>query len=143
MSDITSFMTTDHRDCDNAFVDFENVISEGNWTDLRLRWDAFAQKLRHHFDMEESVLFPSFESATGISGGPTAVMRSEHQQMRELMSEIEYALEHQDEDQCLGVAETLMLMMQQHNMKEEQMLYPMADQHTDAASVVTAMQGVE
>ena len=29
----------------------------------------------------------------------------------------------------LGQAETLLIMMQQHNMKEENILYPMCDQH--------------
>ena len=28
-----------------------------------------------------------------------------------------------------GVSESLMMLMQQHNMKEEQMLYKMADMH--------------
>ena len=28
-----------------------------------------------------------------------------------------------------GIADTLLIMMQQHNMKEENILYPMCDQH--------------
>jgi len=142
MSNITSFMTNEHRDCDDAFVNFENLIAEKNWLELNINWQIFSQKLIHHFEIEERVLFPAFESATGMTNGPTEVMHSEHQQMRNLISEIETALTNQDEEQCQGIAETLMMMIQQHNMKEEQMLYPMTDQHTDAAEVIAAMQSV-
>jgi len=31
-------------------------------------------------------------------------------------------------EQYSGLAETLLLMLQQHNLKEEQILYPMMDQ---------------
>ena len=135
-------MTNDHRECDNAFVDFENMIAEQNWGELKNSWDTFSNKLNHHFEMEETVLFPAFESATGMTNGPTAVMRSEHQQMRNLCLEIEQAVTSQNEDQCQGIADTLMIMIQQHNMKEEQMLYPMTDQHTNAADVIANMKSV-
>jgi len=143
MTNITSFMTDDHRACDDVFVDFENMIAEQNWEELKNSWAVFSKKLLHHFEMEESVLFPAFESATGMTSGPTSVMRSEHQQMRTLMQTTEQALASQDKDQCQGIAETLMLMIQQHNMKEEQMLYPMTDQRTNAAEVIASMQSLE
>jgi len=141
--DITTYMTSDHRSCDDVFVEFENTIGEQNWQQLKNTWHTFSAKLSHHFSMEETVLFPAFESATGIVDGPTAVMRSEHQQMRSLITEIEAALASENQEQCQGVAETLMLMIQQHNMKEEQMLYPMADQHTNSTEIISAMQSVE
>jgi iron-sulfur cluster repair protein YtfE (RIC family) len=34
-----------------------------------------------------------------------------------------------DRDEILEVGETLLILMQQHNMKEEGILYPMVDQH--------------
>ena len=42
----------------------------------------------------------------------------------------------------LGVAETLLIMMQQHNMKEENVLYPMCDQHL-AAEMAQVVQRLE
>jgi len=143
MTSITSFMTDDHRACDDVFVDFENMIADQNWETLKNSWAVFSNKLLNHFEMEETVLFPAFESATGMTNGPTAVMRSEHQQMRNLCLEIEQAVTSQNEDQCQGIADTLMIMIQQHNMKEEQMLYPMTDQHTNAADVIAAMKSVK
>ncbi len=34
---------------------------------------------------------------------------------------------NQDTGRYLGFSETLLIMMQQHNLKEESILYPMAD----------------
>jgi hemerythrin-like domain-containing protein len=77
-------------------------------------------------------LFPTFEAKTGMSMGPTQVMRMEHQQMRALFEDAQAAIESGDTDEYLGIAETLLIMMQQHNMKEENILYPMCDQHLSA-----------
>ena len=86
-----------------------------------------ADALNAHFDAEESTLFPAFEQATGMTQGPTAVMRSEHRNMRDTLAALQYALDKQDADDFAGEAETLLIMMQQHNMKEESVIYPMLD----------------
>jgi len=142
MNDITTFMTADHKHCDDVFVEFENAITANNWPELKANWGLFSKLLAHHFEMEETVLFPEFEAATGITEGPTSVMRSEHLQMRSLISSLDDAIASEDGDQCQGIAETLMIMMQQHNMKEEQMLYPMSDQHVDSNQVVAKMKSI-
>jgi hemerythrin-like domain-containing protein len=77
--------------------------------------------------MEERVLFPGFEAKTGQTMGPTQVMRAEHVQMRDLMGQMQAALAAEHEDTYLGLSETLNMLMQQHNLKEENVLYPMAD----------------
>lgn len=61
--------------------------------------------------------------------GPTQVMRMEHGQIRALLDDAVDALEQANPDDFLGLADTLLIMMQQHNMKEENILYPMCDQH--------------
>ncbi len=45
---------------------------------------AFTSDLFHHFDMEEKVMFPTFEEKTGMTGGPTQMMRME-QALEQLM----------------------------------------------------------
>jgi hemerythrin-like domain-containing protein len=77
--------------------------------------------------MEEGVLFPAFESCTGMSGGPTEVMRMEHAQMRDLLQAMANAIAAGNQNRYLGLSETLNMLMQQHNLKEENMLYPMSD----------------
>jgi hemerythrin-like domain-containing protein len=61
--------------------------------------------------------------------GPTRMMRMEHEQIRTLMDDAVNALDAGNSDDYLGLADTLVIMMQQHNMKEENVLYPMCDQH--------------
>jgi len=86
MSGITSFMTADHKQCDDIFVEFENHISSENWSELASAWQSFTKILNHHLTLEESILFPEFESATGMSQGPSAVMRAEHKQIRSMVT---------------------------------------------------------
>jgi len=62
-----------------------------------------------------------------MTQGPTMVMRHEHQNMRDTLAALQYALDKQDAAASAGEAETLLIMMQQHNMKEESVIYPMLD----------------
>jgi iron-sulfur cluster repair protein YtfE (RIC family) len=55
-------------------------------------------------------------------------MRMEHSQMRELLAAGDAAVAAQDGENLAGVVETLLIMNQQHNLKEENVLYPMCDQ---------------
>ena len=85
--------------------------------------------MERHFQMEETVLFPTFEEISGMRQGPTQVMRMEHQQMRNLLARMSEAVSSENQEEILEVGETMMILMQQHNVKEEGILYPMADQH--------------
>ena len=53
----------------------------------------------------------------------------EHQQVRALAQSLDELLAAEDKELFLGLSETLMVLIQQHNMKEEMMLYPMMAQH--------------
>jgi len=137
-------MVVDHRRCDEIFADAESLIAAEDWDQGEARFVEFREATEHHFDMEESVLFPTFEQRTGQTMGPTSVMRGEHIQMRGLFAEMEDAVKHKDEERYLGLSETLMMIMQQHNMKEEQMLYPMTDQAlaAEADEVISQMKAI-
>ena len=127
MSTISSFLTADHRACDEEFADLENAVASGDWDLSAEKLNKFITDLLHHFDMEEKVMFPTFEDVTGMTQGPTMIMRMEHDQMRQLLNDLQEDLEKKDRKHFFGVSESLMMLMQQHNMKEEQMLYSMAD----------------
>ncbi len=144
MPNITETMSADHRRCDELFAGAEELISNGSWEQGTAGFEAFHQAMEHHFHMEEEVLFPTFEQQTGQTMGPTQVMKMEHTQMRQLFSDMSDAVEQQDKECYLGLAETLMMIIQQHNMKEEQMLYRMADQvlEPQAETVLREMQDV-
>jgi len=128
MSTIPEFMTEKHRHCDDIFTLAESAVAQKNWSDANAQWQLFANELELHLQAEENILFPQFEQATGMTAGPTQVMRGEHQQIRSLVGELNQTLTTQDKSKFLGLSETLMILMQQHNMKEEMMLYPMCQQ---------------
>jgi hemerythrin-like domain-containing protein len=122
-----AFFTADHRECDRLWGELESLCREGDAKAARDAWTSFDRAMRRHFAMEEEVLFPAVEAAAGLMphAGPTAVMRSEHEQMRGLLGQMEAAASS-DLDELLDLGDTLLMLIQQHNTKEEGILYPMA-----------------
>ncbi|WP_373975928.1 hemerythrin domain-containing protein [Chitinibacter sp. SCUT-21] len=124
---ITSALLQQHRHCDDYLAQAEATARAGQWSDCQKLTSIFCQTTLAHFALEEDSLFPVFEQASGMIGGPTQVMRNEHAQARDLMQGLQEAAAQQDSDDFIGCAETLLLLLQQHNMKEENILYPMCD----------------
>jgi iron-sulfur cluster repair protein YtfE (RIC family) len=124
-----------HKHCDEIFASAEEACADGNWDAGGKAFALLLNQLETHFTSEEEVLFPAFEAATGMTSGPTEVMRGEHRQMRDLLAQMEGALAVRDSDTFGGAAETLLILMQQHNMKEENILYPMCDNALGASDV--------
>lgn len=121
---LVEHFTEDHRACDARWAEVEGVsddparFAEGLAT--------FDRVMRRHLAMEEEVLFPAFEAATGMVGGPTQMMRMEHVQMRAVLDEMRRLGAAGDTRGVLDQGDTLLMLIQQHNVKEENMLYPMA-----------------
>jgi len=133
MSTIKEYLTNDHRKCDEIFASMEAKAAD-SLESAREETQKFIDDMEKHFQMEERVMFFEFETKTGMTQGPTAMMRQEHIQMRGLMSQLIEAIDNNNKDKFFGLSETLMILLQQHNMKEEQMLYPMAQQHLSEES---------
>jgi len=136
---ISQYLTEEHRKCDSVYADVEKMVNEGEWENAEKLFKEFKEKTLLHFQKEEDILFPEFEQKTGIVMGPTQVMRMEHNQARELMERMEEALKNKNKEEFLSLGESLMILIQQHNMKEEQILYPMSDQHLDSEEMVVKM----
>jgi iron-sulfur cluster repair protein YtfE (RIC family) len=120
--------TTDHRRCDSLWAKVEVAADRDDGAAVRESFAPFAAGMERHFRMEEEVLFPAFEDATGMhGGGPTQMMRFEHVQMRGLLTQLAGAVERGATREVLDLGDTLLMLVQQHNAKEEAMLYPMAD----------------
>ena len=128
MNTPSSLLTNHHRRCDELFAEAEQQIEKGDWVQCRQNTQSFADELLAHFAVEEEALFPAFERATGITTGPTRLMRVEHDQMRELVHRLVEAAETAQRDAFFNISDTLVVLMEQHNLKEENVLYPMCDQ---------------
>ncbi|RZI42777.1 hemerythrin domain-containing protein [Herbaspirillum sp. HC18] len=145
MRTITGFLGNDHKRCDELFAQTETCVSENRWPDAQSELNTFAEALEHHLAMEEKVLFPEFENATGNNMGPTRVMRMEHEQLRSILTVLREALDQRDAEAFFGYAETFNTMIQQHNMKEESILYVMTDNILAGRQdeVINAMNEIE
>ena len=124
---VSQYMTPEHRACDTIFAKAENLVAGGDWEQAEEAYVNFANDVLLHFKKEEETLFPAFEKQTGSEQGPTQVMRFEHEQVKGLIGKMAEAIEGKDKDAYLSLAESMMILLQQHNMKEEQMLYAMCD----------------
>ena len=143
MSNIKEFLTADHKECDETFALMEDAVAD-NSDDALLKFEKFYDDLNNHFSMEEIVLFQALGQVSTIADNPAKLMEMEHEQMRELLSKMRNALEQKDKDKFFSASETLMILMQQHNMKEEQILYTLAQQHLsdDADHLISRMRSV-
>ena len=143
MSTIKEYLTDDHRRCDEIFASMEEAANTSLQNAKEITQE-FINASERHFQMEERVMFAEFEQKTGMTQGPTAMMRHEHEQMRGLMKQMLESIDEDNKDRFFGTTETLMILLQQHNMKEEQMLYTMAQQHlsSDSDRIVDMMDSM-
>ncbi|MCA9667190.1 MAG: hemerythrin domain-containing protein [Myxococcales bacterium] len=127
------FFTADHRRCDEGWGAIERAVDDGDTARAHELFEAFHAAMLRHFEMEEQVLFPELEAVTGMHGcGPTEVMRMEHEQMRAVLDGMAASARAGDYESLLDHGDTLLMLVQQHNVKEEGMLYPMAQQQLAA-----------
>jgi iron-sulfur cluster repair protein YtfE (RIC family) len=128
MKNLTHLMSEHHDRCDAAFCAADNAAVARDWPACRAATREFVYLLESHFRAEEELLFPDFEARSGLRRGPTAVMREEHSQIRSLVADLRQAATQADGAAFDAAAATLLILMEQHNLKEEGILYPLCDQ---------------
>lgn len=129
METIFDFMAKDHDRLDGFFLSFRQCVKEKNLTDLKPLFREFKTGLQRHIVWEEEVLFPAFESRTGMVGdGPTHVMRLEHRTFGDLLERIHSKVKLGELESIMPLAESLLAGLGDHNDKEETILYPWIDQ---------------
>ncbi len=145
VSSVSQFLTTDHRHCDELFATAELAAQKNEWAVCDQNFHRFLSTMEHHFKMEETILFPQLEELIGQTMGPIQVMQMEHEQIRDLLEQMADAVKQKNSDDYLGAAETLLIYMQQHNMKEEQILYSMADNilGTNGSKLIQRMENMD
>ena len=139
-SAITDSFTTDHRRCDLLLAEAERTFAGGDWTAISEAVTGLVTAMEHHFTLEEEVLFPELAQVFKVAENPIEVMVGEHAQMRALCADLEQAVADRDQETGYGLLETLHFLVQQHNYKEEGVLYPMADGALPARGAAIADQ---
>jgi hemerythrin-like domain-containing protein len=128
---IKDFMTNHHRECDHLLANVEDAVNRKDFDAALIQYQLFKNETLKHFGMEEEYLFPLFEEKTGMTSGPTQVMRMEHSQARTLFEKLDEVLEKKQDERFFSLSDSLMILLQQHNAKEEQMLYTMMQRVLD------------
>ena len=134
MATLTDCMSTHHHACDELYAEAEEAAQGGRWQACYTATGAFVAAMEAHFGAEENTLFPRCQAANPVAQGPVSVMLGEHRLMRELFAELELAARGRDADAWLAAGDTLVILMQQHNLKEERILYPLCDHAIPAAA---------
>lgn len=127
MSTICLYMEREHQSCDEQYMLAESYVVQDDWDRAAREFSQFHMLFELHLRREEQVLFPHLDRASGQAAGPTSVMRAEHGHMRAVVDQMSAAVTAHASDDFFDHADTLRMLMRQHNLKEEGVLYPMAD----------------
>lgn len=125
--DVSEYLGWDHQRLAAILTEVSRLVPAGAHADAARSFAEFACGLNWHIDAEETTLFPTFEQKTGILDGPTTVLREEHRLIRRRMDEVADALKANDGAAIGRAISALDDILGEHNIKEEQVLYPMTD----------------
>ncbi len=121
----------DHREIDEGFAAFRDSSDRAALT-------RSIAALRRHIYLEEEVLFPPLHAAGVVA--PIFVMLREHAQIWQALDSLESELSDTGppSDPALLLLHQLGVQLEHHNMKEERVVYPPADDvlTADAAAQV-------
>lgn len=131
MSTAGNLLKADHRTIDDGFEAFI-AVAQGGHVDASVVIDTI-DGLRRHIWIEEDFLFPPLREAGMV--GPVLVMLREHGEIWDGLTELERLLAQSDIDPeaALTVCAALSQTLEQHNLKEETILYETADRLLDPA----------
>ncbi|MBI4346700.1 MAG: hemerythrin domain-containing protein [Elusimicrobia bacterium] len=121
---ISAFFEQDHSEIDRilgavAFDAPEKAVPA---------FAEFDRRLERHIEWEEKILFPAVGAkAPALEGGPLRVMRFEHEQIRGSKATAASRLRAGDSKGARRAVDEMLAVLEGHNMKEEEILYPACD----------------
>ena len=140
---VTAYLSWDHDRLDAILRSVRASVEAGDWEAARREYGPFADGLDRHIRLEEGILFPVFEERTGMAGGPTAVMRVEHCEIRGALETMRDGLGRSDARLFQEGLAQLLGVLPDHNVKEEEVLYPTTDRilsEKDRAALAARLQ---
>ena len=138
---IAEILEEDHHHIDGRLATFVAGLDEGEVRPADFR--ASATALRRHIHAEEVHLFPPLRAAGMIP--PVLVMLREHGIIWGLLERIDALLAVEPPEatalrqECDGLTERL----EAHNMKEERIIYPAAEQTLDADTMASVRDALD
>ncbi|MHB8310433.1 MAG: hemerythrin domain-containing protein [Metallibacterium sp.] len=147
MESIEQIMRHDHERLDVLLETGAKAVHEGHWREAA----DLLQRFRHglvdgHMVVEETLLFPAFETQPGnAEPALTAILRKGHQDLRVFIQEMAEAIAAHDDEEFAALLRTVRALLKQHDSKEESELYPhlaaiMPDQGRAASELLLSLQ---
>ena len=131
---VMEYLSSDHQRLDGLMTAAGDRAKAGDMNAAAAGFGEFMRGLLRHIRIEEELLFPAFEGATGLSqGGPTSVMKLEHAEIQRLLGSIRDLFDSGDPQpaEFESLRSALVALLHEHNLKEERVLYPATDQTLD------------
>lgn len=122
-NDVADALTREHHVVDSAIANFINDLDRGE-----LRAEPLLEAirlLRRHIYIEEEFLFPPVRQAGMLM--PILVMLREHGQLWRAMDElVDFLKDPVDQERAVSTCRSVLSQLEQHNLKEEPIVYPRA-----------------
>jgi len=131
---VTAYLSYDHRRLDALLDEVAAAVEDGDFELAEEPFRAFDEGLRRHIRLEDEVVFPAFERATGNREGPTVAMRGEHQDILRLLANLREAMARREARAADPIAEALTSLLMRHNIKQERFVCPGTDSALDNSS---------
>lgn len=139
---ISSMFDEDHERLDVLFKSFQ-TLKRTDFLKAKSAFLEFQAGLQRHVAWEEEVMFPLWEKKSGMTGGgPTIVMRNEHREIGDCLESLARKIQAQNQETDRE-EETLLDLLDRHNMSEEEVLYPEMDHLISAEERETAFRAME
>lgn len=139
---ISSMFDKDHERLDALFKSFQ-TLKRTDFLKAKNAFLEFKAGLQRHVAWEEEVMFPLWEKKSGMTGGgPTIVMRNEHREIGDCLESLARKIQAQNPETDRE-EETLLDLLDRHNMSEEEVLYPEMDHLISAEERETAFRAME
>lgn len=122
---VMRYLTWDHDRLDSLLNAAVNLARTDQWREAHVPIVDFAHGLLRHIDIEENDLFPVFDRVA--EDGPTEVMRHDHEAIKECVEGMLKATASRHIDDFERSHADLLGVLIEHNMKEENIVYPLTD----------------
>lgn len=122
------FFEQDHRDCEARWVDVDELLATDDIELAQAAWFKYEASMHRHMAMEEEVLLPALDARGGVADHDAAkAILADHQKMRGLLEQVGEAIDDGDADEAMELGDALLMLVQKHNEREENTLYPWAE----------------
>lgn len=130
LESVAAALEREHREVDIAIEGFAAGPAMRDRDHRALR--TAIQALRRHIYIEEEFLFPVLRDSALVA--PIFVMLREHAQLWATLDSLESELDEGADGAGVLLCHQLAVQLQHHNLKEERIIYPQAEQTLPAAA---------